>query len=260
MPRMGVTGSAWATFGARIYLAAVLVGAVLWNNRRDRLHLFRSASLPDFALVKRLLELGLPAATHIGLEIGVFAAATALIATLDARSLAAHQIALNVASITFMVPMGISSAAAVRVGHEIGKGRMDLAARAGWTAIALAAGFMACAALTFLAAPGWIARAYTPDPAVVAATVGLLAIAAAFQLFDGVQIVCSGALRGAGETKSPMVANLVFYWFLGLPLGWLLGIRMKLGVRGIWAGLCLALILIGSTLLVVWRRKTKLSG
>jgi multidrug resistance protein, MATE family len=257
MPAMGVPGSAWATFAARIYMAAVLAGAVLWHNRRDHLHLFRAASLPDFGIVKRLLELGLPAATHVGLEMGVFAAATALISTLDARSLAAHQIALNAASFTFMVPLGISSAAAVRVGQELGRGRMDLAAQAGWTAIALGAGFMACAAVAFLTVPEWIARAYTPDRTVIAAAVALLAIAAVFQLFDGLQIVCAGALRGAGETKSPMMANLIFYWFLGLPLGWALGFRMGLGARGMWAGLCLGLMLIGSTLLIVWRRKTQ---
>ena len=257
MPAMGVPGSAWATFAARIYMAAVLAGALLWHNRQDRLHIFRAASLPDFRIVKRLLDLGLPASMHVGLEMAVFAAATALIATLDARSLAAHQIALNAASFTFMVPLGISSAAAVRVGQELGRGRMDLAGRAGWTAIALGAGFMACSAVAFVTIPGWIARAYTPDPAVIAAAVTLLAIAAVFQLFDGVQIICAGALRGAGETKIPMLANLIYYWFAGLPLGWLLGFRWGLGAPGIWAGLCLALMLIGSTLLFVWRRQTK---
>jgi MATE family multidrug resistance protein len=255
-PRMGVTGSAWATFAARMYMASVLVAALLWRNHSHRMRLFHSPK-PDLAITRRLLALGLPAAAHMSLEIAVFALATALISTIDAKSLAAHQIAMNAASFTFMVPLGISSAAAVRVGNELGRGRPDLAARAGWTGITLGAGFMACAAVAFLTVPQWIARAYTPDRTVIEASVALLAIAAAFQLFDGVQIVSAGALRGAGETKSPMLANLVFYWFIGLPVGWVLGFQARLGVRGIWAGLCIGLVLIGSTLLFVWRRKTR---
>jgi MATE family multidrug resistance protein len=254
---MGVTGSAWATFWARAYMAGVLVAALLRRNHTYRMRLFRRPR-PDLAITRRLLALGVPAAAHMSLEIGVFALATALISTIDAKSLAAHQIAMNAASFTFMVPLGISSAAAVRVGNELGRGRPDLAARAGWTGIALGAGFMACSAVTFLTVPQWIARAYTPDRTVIEASIALLAIAAAFQLFDGVQIVSAGALRGAGETKSPMLANLVFYWFIGLPLGWALGFRAGLGVRGVWAGLCAGLVLIGSTLLIVWRRKTRL--
>jgi MATE family multidrug resistance protein len=253
---MGITGSAWATFAARMYMAGVLVAALLWRNHRHHMRLFRRPE-PDLEIARRLLALGVPAAAHMSLEIGVFALATALIATIDARSLAAHQIAMNAASLTFMVPLGISSAAAVRVGNELGRGRPDLAARAGWTAIALGAAFMSCAAVAFLTVPQWIARAYTPDRAVIDASVALLAIAAVFQLFDGVQIVSAGALRGAGETKSPMLANLFFYWFIGLPVGWALGFRAGMGVRGVWTGLCTGLVLIGSTLLFVWRAKTR---
>ena len=205
--------------------------------------------------MRRLFALGGPAAAHVSLEMAVFGGATALIAKLDAGSLAAHQIALNAASLSFMVPLGISSAAAVRVGHRIGALDFDGAARAGWTAMALAVAFMSCAAASFLLFPEAIARLYTPDLAVIRTSVALLAIAAAFQLFDGLQIVAAGALRGAGDTRTPMLCNLVFYWFVGLPMGYALCFRAGWGAMGLWIGLCVALMLIGSTLLFVWRAR-----
>jgi MATE family multidrug resistance protein len=189
------------------------------------------------------------------LEVGVFALATALVAKLDPVSLAAHQIALNMASITYMVPLGISSAAAVRVGQAIGRKDARGASHAGWSAIALGSAFMACAALAFLLAPRAIARIYTPDPAVIRMAVSLLAVAAVFQLFDGLQVVATGALRGAGETHIPMITNLISYWFLGLPAGAYLCFRLHWGAVGMWAGLCLGLVLVGSILLWVWARK-----
>jgi MATE family multidrug resistance protein len=251
---MGTDGSAWATCIARVYMAGVLIASTLYYNRARDSGLFRVSLAPNWARLAHLLRLGLPAATHVSLEIGVFAMATALIATLDAASLAGHQIALNLASVTFMVPLGISSAAAVRVGHLIGEGNPAGAGRAGWSALACGVMFMGSAGVVFLAMPARIARLYTPNPAVIRISVTLLAIAAAFQLFDGCQIVAAGALRGAGNTRTPMLCNLVFYWFVGLPLGWLLCFRAGWGAAGIWTGLCIGLILIGSTLLIVWRQ------
>ena len=191
------------------------------------------------------------------LEVAVFAAATALVATLDPLSLAAHQIALNTASLTFMVPLGISSAAAVRVGHALGRQDVAGAARAGWTAMLLGVAFMSLAAIAMLTAPEYIARIYTTDRAIIRTTVALLAVAAAFQLFDGIQIVATGALRGAGDTRTPMVCHMVCYWFFGLPLGYALCFGLGWGAVGLWAGLCVALISIGCVLLVAWRRKVR---
>jgi len=250
---MGTDGSAWATVGARCYMAAVLIGCAIYSGRS------RHSGLPhvprgfDWPGVARLLRLGIPAATHVLLEIAVFGLATALISRLDAASLAGHQIALNLASLTFMVPLGISSAAAVRVGQLIGQGEPARAGCAGWSALICAVLFMGSAAITFLALPTQISRIYTADPAVIRVSVRLMAIAAAFQLFDGCQIVAAGALRGAGDTRTPMLCNLCFYWFIGLPLGTLLCFRAGWGAAGLWTGLSVALILIGSVLLLVWR-------
>jgi MATE family multidrug resistance protein len=205
----------------------------------------------------RLLGLGLPAAMQLALEAGIFAVATALIARLDPVSLAAHQIALNTASLTFMVPLGISSAAAVRVGQALGRHDTHGASLSGWTALLLGAGFMFCSAAAFLLVPRYIVRIYTPNPAVLRMGITLLAVAAFFQLFDGLQVVATGALRGAGDTRTPMLCTLAAYWVLGLPLGYYLCFRWSWGAAGLWIGLCIALILIGIVLLFVWWRTVR---
>jgi multidrug resistance protein, MATE family len=251
---MGTDGSAWATSASRVYMAAVLIACALYYDRGRRPGLWHVSLAPDWPRMVRLLKLGGPAAAHVVLEIAIFGLATALIARLDGVSLAAHQIALNMASLTFMVPLGISSAAAVRVGHLIGQGDPEAAGRAGWSALALGVAFMSLAAVAFLTFPAWIARIYTADPAVIRVSVTLLAIAAVFQLFDGCQVVATGALRGAGNTRTPVLCNLLFYWFVALPLGMYLCFRAGWGAAGLWTGLCCGLILIGSVLLVVWRR------
>jgi multidrug resistance protein, MATE family len=251
---MGTDGSAWATLAARIYMAGVLIFSAFYSDRARRTGLLLVPLAPDWPRISRLLGLGIPAATHVMLELAVFGVATALIARLDAASLAGHQIALNMASLTFMVPFGISSAAAVRVGHLIGQRDPAAAGRAGWGALACGVAFMSVAAVAFLTIPQRIARIYTDDPAVIRVCVTLLGIAAAFQLFDGCQVVAAGALRGAGNTRTPMLCNLVFYWFVGLPLGMWLCFRAGWGAAGLWTGLCCGLILIGSILLAVWRQ------
>ena len=155
----------------------------------------------------------------MALEISVFAVATILIGRLDPISLAGHQIALNAVGFTFMVPLGISSAAAVRVGQALGREDFEAAGHSGWAALLLGAAFMSCAALAFLLVPNYIARIYTPDAAVIKVGISLLAVAAFFQLFDGLQIVATGALRGTGDTRTPMLAHLLAYWFGGFRWG-----------------------------------------
>jgi MATE family multidrug resistance protein len=252
LPAMGVRGSALSTVLARLYLAAVL----FWAVRRCDPGAFR-AMAPDREVIRRLLRLGLPAALTIGFEVGVFNMVTALIATLDPVSLAAHTIALNAASVTYMVPLGISSAAAVSVGRALGAGDRKGAARAGWIAVGLAAVFEVGSALAFFLLPREIARIYTRDARVVEFSVVLFAIAAVFQLFDGLQVVVTGALRGAGNTKTAMTWNLLGYWVMGLPLGCWLGFGLRWGAVGFWDGLCLALVLIGVVLIIKWYNLTK---
>jgi MATE family multidrug resistance protein len=250
-------GSGWSTSWARIYLSAVLVGYLLWYDRRHRTRLLGTPIQPDLRRIRRLIALGLPAAMQITLEVGVFALVTALIGRLGAVSLASHQIALNTVSFTYMVPLGVSSAAAVRVGQAMGRKDPQAAADAGGTAIFLGAAFMTCMSVVLLVIPQWIARAYTPDPAIIHSTIALLAAGAAFQLFDGIQTVATGALRGLGDTRTPMLCHFTAYWIIGLPLGAWLCFRRGWGAFGLWAGLSLALILIGIVLLMVWQHRVR---
>src|SRR5260370_10915698 len=222
----GITGSGWSTCFARIYMVLVLAITLVWVESRRRLPNWASTVRADFGRMRALLKLGAPAAGQILFEIGAFSGATALCARLGPVPLSGHEIALNCAAFTFMVPYGISSAAAVRVGQQLGRRDPEGARRAGWSAIMLGAGFMTCAGLVFVSIPQVIARAFSPDPVVVRAGPTLLLVAAAFQLFDGVQVVTTGALRGAGDTKTAMLANLIAYWLIGLPVGYFLCFRL----------------------------------
>jgi MATE family multidrug resistance protein len=255
----GITGSGWSTCFARIYMMLVLVITLVWveSKRNSSQGSYSSSTLRiDLARIWALLKLGAPAGGQILVEIGAFSGATAICAKLGPVPLSGHEIALNCAAFTFMVPYGISSAAAVRVGQQLGRRDPAAARRAGWSAIILGVGFMACSGLVFVSIPKIIARVFSPDPAVVRVGATLLLVAAAFQLFDGVQVVTTGALRGAGDTKTPMLANFVAYWFIGIPLGYFLCFRMGWGALGVWIGLCTGLMIIGSALLIAWHRKT----
>jgi len=196
--------------------------------------------------------LGLPAASQLAAEVGVFALATALSGTLDPISSAAHQIALNLAGLAFMIPLGLGSAGAVRVGHAVGAGERPRAAAAGWTAIALGTAFMVASGFAFVTVPGALIGLFTTEPSVLRVGTSLLLLAAVFQLFDGIQGVITGTLRGLGDTRTPMLVNLAAHWLLGLPVGYTLCFIIGWGVYGLWVGLSLGLIVTGVTLLWVW--------
>lgn len=253
-PRMGIVGSAWATTIARLYMAGFLLLAIVYHNRKFATGLWRTPLRFDGERLLALVKLGLPAGIHVFLEVAVFAAATVMAGWLGALPIAAHQIALNTVSTTFMVPLGISSAAAVRVGQALGRKDTQGAAHAGWTAIAMGAGFMSASALTLVLIPRFIVRAFTPDAAIISIGASLLLVAAFFQLFDGIQVVATGALRGAGETRIPMLSAVVCYWIVGLPLGYFMGFPLGWGVMGQWIGLSASLIAMGSYLILTWRR------
>jgi MATE family multidrug resistance protein len=253
-PALGVNGSAISTAFSRVTMAVALLGFA-WRYERGRGHpLFHHWAAPQAARLKRLLKLGAPAAGQILLEVGAWNLATLSAGYLTPVSLATHQIVLNYASVTYMVPLGISAAAAVSVGHAVGAGDAARARRAGWMALGLGTSFMLLAALAFLLWPRPLIELFSRDPRVLAVGPGLLGIVAAFEVFDGIQTVSTGALRGLGETQAPMWANLVGYWVLGLPLGFFLCFGLKWGIYGLWIGLTLALIVIALALIMRWRR------
>jgi MATE family multidrug resistance protein len=255
MPAMGVTGSAWATNLARLFMAVSLLILILRHERTHKVGLFDVPFLRvEWDRLARLFRLGAPAATQLTAEVGVFGAVAALAGRIDPMALAAHQVALNMASVAFMVPLGLASAGAVRVGHAIGRRSVEAAASAGGAVIALALCFMSLSGLTFILCAGPLMRLFTTDAAVVSTGVVLMQVAAAFQLFDGLQVVTTGALRGLGDTRTPMFANLVGHWLIALPIAAIGGFALGYGVVGLWIGLCVGLTLVGLFLLTVWRR------
>ena len=274
-PRMGVAGSACATLISRIYMLIVLIVAVWWYDRgatfakastsakatadgsSDRLRdgVWDVPRTIDRARLWILLRLGLPAASQVTAEVGVFALATALAGTLDPISSASHQIALNLAGVAFMIPLGLGSAGAVKVGHAVGAGDPARAEASGWMAIALGAAFMITSGLLFFAIPHVLIGLFTTDPAVLSVGTSLLGLAAIFQLFDGIQGVVTGTLRGIGDTRTPMVVNLAAHWLLGLPVSYTLCFVVGWGVWGLWIGLSLGLIVTGVILLYMWTVK-----
>jgi MATE family multidrug resistance protein len=256
-PALGVTGSAWSTCIARVYMAAFLYVAVRREHRR-RGHAHPHVPFGvDVDRLRQLLALGAPAASQITLEVGVFALATALAARLDAVSSASHQIALNIVSLVFMVPLGLASAGAVRVGHAMGGRDVRRARRAGWTALVVGAAIMIALGIVLFTFPRSLLGVFTMDARVLTIGARLLAIAAAFQLFDGTQAVTTGILRGIGDTRTPMMMNVIGHWVLGLPVGYALCFRFMWGVAGLWIGLSIGLIFCALALTATWIMRTR---
>jgi MATE family multidrug resistance protein len=246
LPPLGAVGCGWATTGSRV----VWLVALLWLGG-DVLRRYRPpglATLLQLRPLARLLGLGLPVGLQTGLEVWAFSGIGLLMGALGARELAAHAVALNLVSVTFMVPFGVGAAAATRVGNLVGAGHPWQ--RAGWTAIAMGVGWMALTSTLFVLFPGPISGLYTADPAVLAVAVTILPVAGAFQLFDGVQAVSFGVLRGAGDVRVPALANVVGYWLVGLPLGWWFGVHTAQDPVRVWGALVVALVIVASLLLV----------
>ena len=252
-PALGVDGAGWATCISRAYMVIVLAGAVARQGVRP----WTLIAGVRLAGLRRILELGWPAATQAALEYGAFAAVTMLAGRLAPSTLAAHQIVINLAGLTYMVPLGIASAGAVRVGHAVGRRDAAGASAAGWTAIALGTGFMTCAAAMFLAVPGAILGIFTTDRGVVEVGLALMVLVALFQVFDGLQGVTTGALRGLGDTRTPMLLNLAGHWMIGLPVGYLLCFAIGWGVVGLWIGISTGLILVGCLVTAIWWRRAR---
>lgn len=246
-PPMGAVGSGWATSVSRWLMALILL-ALGWPLLRDAVHPLRREALAA-APLRRFVRLGAPIGAQQALEFGVFGAAGVLMGWMGTVAMASHQVALNLASLTFMVPLGVAQAGSVLVGQAVGREDPPEARRAAGGALLVGAGFMMLTALLFLAAPGLLARLYSADLEVVGLAMVLIPIAGVFQVFDGIQVVALGALRGVGDTRLPMLVNLVGFWAVGLPVSWLLGFRTPLGPRGVWVGLAVGIGVVAVLLL-----------
>ena len=238
-PAMGVLGSAWATMVSR-WLMAFLLLALGW---RDLGHYLRQRApgLFDAQALGRMLRLGAPIGTNMLLEWGAFGTIALLMGWLGTIQVAGHQVAINLASLTFMVPVGVGSAAAVVVGHAVGREDPDGVRRSSMAALVVGAGFMTLTAAAFISFPEFLAGIYTKDAEVLFLAALLLPIAGVFQVFDGIQVVSVGLLRGLGDTRVPMIASLLGFWFLGMPVSLWLAFGLGLGAVGLWWGLVVGL-------------------
>jgi MATE family, multidrug efflux pump len=256
-PALGVSGAAWATVISRTFMALFLLAAIVSDRDNSARQLIRELFRINWEDYRIVLRLGFPAALQLLLEVGVFATVTVFASWLDVTSLAAHHIVLNIASFTFMVPQGISSAAAVIVGKSLGAGDYIQARIDGWTTLGLGISFMSCAALAFLVLPDKILHMFTIDPVVTALGIKLLAVAALFQIFDGCQVVSIGLLRGLGNTRTPMLSSLFVLWGVALPTSYILCFVIDYGVIGLWIGLCAGLMLVALWLIFKWHTSIK---
>jgi len=242
-PALGVVGSALST-SLNQWL---MLGSLVFFARRSLFAYWPGwAGAFERAPLARLSKLGLTLGFQFGFEVWAFHAAGFMMGRLGAVPFAAHAIAINLATISFMIPSGIGAASATRVGHLVGA---ELPwRRAAWTSIGLGAAVMAVPTASFVLAARPFASFYSSDAAVIAAAVSILPLAGAFQLFDGVQAVAFGVLRGAGDTRLPVAANVVGYWLLGLPAGGVLAFSLGWGARGVWSGLVIGLAAVAALL------------
>lgn len=247
-PEMGAVGSGWASSLSRWLMFMGLL-AFSWPLLRSYLRPIRPEVFQLRPLM-RMLRLGSPIGIQFGLEYGAFGMTGLLMGWMGTLAMAGHQVALNLASLTFMVPLGISQATAVLVGHGVGREEPWSARRAAGAGLLLGVVFMAATAAAFLLFPGLLARVYSSDPAVLALAATLIPLAGVFQVFDGLQVVASGVLRGVGDTRSPMALNLLGFWCIGMPVGLWLAFPGAMGPRGLWWGLVLGLASVAALLLL----------
>lgn len=255
-PALGAIGSSWATTLSRWALALFMV-AFAWRELHPHLLPFTRDSFALRAL-GRVVALGAPIGIQYELELGIFSLVGLMMGRLGAVPMAANQVALNLASITFMVPLGVSIAASVLVGRAIGRGDQLEARRAALASIVCGVGFMAVSGAVMLIAPRVLAGIYTTDPAVGALAATLIPIAGVFQVFDGTQVVSVGVLRGTGDTRTPMLVNVLGYWIIALPLSAWLGLYTPAGPAGMWWGLVAGLVIVA--LVLVTRVRGRLAG
>lgn len=246
-PRLGVAGAALASTISRTLLLVVLV-ALSWRTLWTYLHPVRRAVF-ERAPLMRMLRLGLPIGAAQELEVAYFGGLIILMGLLGTISVAAHQVAINLASLAFMVPVGVASATAVFVGRAVGARDEPAVRRYAIAGLVCGVGFMCLSALLFLLFPVALAEMYSRDVEVVALAAGLIPIAGLFQVFDGTQVVSAGILRGIGDTRFPLIASAVGFWLVGLPLSLALGFRGRLGAEGLWWGSLFALMLVATLLL-----------
>lgn len=250
-PAMGAVGCGVASAVTMWLIFGVLVIYMATHSTYRDLHIFSRATLPRAPAFREILVLGVPIAIMITAEAGLFNAVSIMMGTLGAAVAAAHQVAINFASTLFMIPLALSSATTVRVGHALGSGNAAAARHNGWLGILLCAGFMTFSAALLLLFRDAVVGLYTSDPAVTSIAISLLLMAAVFQVADGIQIGAAGALRGYKDTRVPMAINMLAYWVIAFPLAYLAAVTYALPPSRIWGGFVIGLTV--AAVLLSWR-------
>lgn len=236
-PELGAVGCGYATALVGFIMFVCMLFFTMNHDPYKRFNIFSDFRMPDWPFLKEILQVGVPIGLSSTMEVTMFAVVSLLMGSLSAVAVAGHQIAINFSAMTFMVPFGLSTAITTRVGQAIGKKKVEEARNRGLTGIALSAVFMSITALIMVAIPDLITSIYTQNEEVQSVAIGLLYMAAIFQISDGLQVSSYGALRGLKDTTLPMVVNFVAYWLIGLPLGYYLGLVRGIGPQGLWMGL-----------------------
>lgn len=256
-PELGLDGAGWATVTSRSFMALAMMLFVMQNKYFKQFDVSFHFKSINFPVIKRILSLGLPSGFQYFFEIGAFSFAVIMVGWLGTKQLAAHQIAINLASISFMAVLGISAAAAIRVGNAVGRQDISETRKAGFTASLIGGLIMACSGLTFILLRNFLPTLYVDDQQVISIASSLLIIAALFQISDGTQAVGIGILRGLTDVKIPTAITFIAYWIVGLPIAYLLGFIFKYGVSGVWVGLLLGLTTSAILLNLRFNQKSK---
>lgn len=248
-PELGLNGAGWATLFSRVLMMLLMGGYVLYAKRYAvyRLSLVRAKA--SFPMAVRILKIGVPTGFQFIFEVSAFSAAAIMMGWIGINALAGHQIALNLASISYMMATGLATAGMIRVSHYVGKGDFRAMREAGLVVFGMVTVFMLGCALLFFAFRFYLPTLYIDDPQVISLAASLLILAGFFQISDGVQVVGLGVLRGLEDVKVPTLVTFFAYWGLGLPLGYWLAFEMGMAERGIWVGLLIGLTLTAGMLL-----------
>ena len=256
-PKLGLAGAAWATFASRAFMALVIMFYVMRNDKFKQYDVTFHFRGLNFPVIKKILRLGLPSGFQYFFEVGAFSFAVIMIGWIGTNELAAHQIAINLASISFMGVLGISQAASIRVGNAMGEQSVSKIRKAGFTAIVLGAAIMSFSGITFVLLNNYLPTLYIDDEAVISIASRLIIIAAIFQLSDGIQAVGIGVLRGLTDVKGPTIITFIAYWIISLPIAYLLAFNFNLGVDGVWIGLLIGLTVSAFLLTLRFNYKSK---
>ncbi len=256
-PAMGLNGAGWASFIARVLLASLMFGYIYYHKSFQAFRKGFRIGMYSRSLLRKMLGIGVPAGLQFIFEVGAFGFAVIMMGWLGTKALAAHQIAVNLAAVSYMAASGLSAAATIRVGNQLGKKDIPTLRAAAFTIYGMVAAFMSVCAIIFITGRHFLPSLYIDDVQVITTASSLVVIAGFFQLSDGIQVVGLGALRGLEDVKIPTVLTFIAYWILALPAGYILGFKLGFGAQGIWYGLCIGLTIVAVVMFFRFNLLTK---